>query len=136
MLNMCMNKYLVHIISATRLQVVLIAKQAKNGHWHTKQSVSLCLRTSGNHMEYQSLICMRKASFYIGNTTSAFLIVLFSINCSWKFALSLRCVVILNCKLCTTQNQQHCFGITGNRSIYLHYTAAIWFFFSEVCEKL
>ena len=141
-----MNEYLVHIISATRLQVVLIYSHNKQKktlkfdrqEWNrcTERSLSLCLQTSRNHMEYKSLITIQKTSFYTGNTTSAFIIVVFLINCLRKFAIShVRCVVIPNCKLRTTQkqtaplwnHQKHC--MCSNPYIYLHYILALFFSF-------
>ena len=88
------------------------------------KSLSLCLRTSGNHIEHQSPISTQK-TFYMGNTTSASITVVFSTNCSWKFTLShIRCVVILNSKLWTTRkhtaslwnHQKHC--MCSNPNIY------------------
>ena len=128
-----MNEYLVHIISATRLQVVLIYSHKKQ-----KNTPSLCLQTSGNHMEYQSLITMRKTSLCTGNPTSAFIIIVFSISCMQKFAMShIRCIIIPNFKLCTTQKQTAPFWnhqkqcMRSNPYIYLHYITA-QFFFSPV----
>ena len=142
-----MHEYWVHTFSATRLQVVLIYVYSRNKqkkHWNLTAKnghpPSLCLWTSGNHMEYLSLISnsMRKLSFYTSNT-SAFMTVLFSINCSWKFVLShIRCVVISNCKLCTTPKQQPCFGISTVNIVCVPciYITQQWsIFFSEVCVK-
>ena len=76
---------------------------------------SLCLQTNHKHMEKQSLICTRKTSFYMDNTTSTLMIVVFSINWSQMFALYyVRYVANSNWKLWTTEKWQHCFGITGN----------------------
>ena len=63
---------------------------AKNGHPCTEWFSSLCLQTNHKHMEKQSLICMRKTSFYMDNITSTLTIVVFSINWSWMFALYVR----------------------------------------------
>ena len=51
---------------------------------------SLCLQTNRKHMEKQSLICTWKTSFYTDNITSTLTIVVFSINWSWMFALSVH----------------------------------------------
>ena len=69
---------------------------AQNGHLCTEWFSSLCLQTNHKHMEKQSLICTRKTSFYMDNTTSALTIVVFSINWSQMFALYVR---RLCCKL-------------------------------------
>ena len=85
-----MNEYIVQIISATRLWLIsryshhTLKKHwkmtAKNGHPCTEWFLSLCLQTNHKHMEKQSLICMRKTSFYTDNITSTLTIVVFSIN--------------------------------------------------------
>ena len=74
----------------------------------------------------ESLICMWKTSFYMGNTTLVFMIVVFLIKCSWKFVLShIRCVVISNCKLRTTPEQQPHFGIIRNIACVLIHTLTL-----------
>ena len=92
-----MNEYIVQIISATRLWLIsrysrhTLKKRrkmtAKNGHPCTEWFSSLCLQTNRKHMEKQSLLCTRKTSFYTDNITSTLMIVVFSINWSWMFAL-------------------------------------------------
>ena len=92
-----MNEYIVQIISATRLWLIsryshhTLKKRrkmtAKNGYPCTEWFLSLCLQTNRKHMENQSLICMRKTSFYTDNITSTLTIVVFSINWSRMFAL-------------------------------------------------
>ena len=72
-----MNEYIVQIISANRLWLIsqyshhTLKKHqkmtAKNGHPCTEWFSSLCLQTNRKHMEKQSLICMRKTSFYMHN---------------------------------------------------------------------
>ena len=66
---------------------------AKNGHPCTEWFSSLCLQTNRKHMEKQSLICMRKTSFYMDNITSTLMIVVFLINWSRMFALYVRRVL-------------------------------------------
>ena len=92
-----MNEYIIQIISATRLWLIsryshhTLKKRrkmtTKNGHPCTEWFSSLCLQTNRKHMEKQSLICMRKTSFYMDNITSTLMIVVFSINWLQMFAL-------------------------------------------------
>ena len=63
---------------------------AQNWHPCTEWFLSLCLQTNHKHMEKQSLICMRKTSFYTDNITSTLTIVVFSINWSRMFAQYVR----------------------------------------------
>ena len=121
-----MNKYLVHIILATRLQGFNIQskqveKTLKSDHqkWTSMYQVIFVTAYKKAPTTWSiSQISMQKTLFYIDNTTSALMIILFSINFSWKFALSyVRCAVISNHKL-RTPKQQPRFGITGNRPVY------------------
>ena len=91
-------------------------------------------------MEYHSLISMWETLFYTGNTTSTFITVVFSISCSWKFALShIRCVAIPNCKLHTTPKQKASFWncrkhhVCSDPYIYA-YTTVLYFFQWSLCE--
>ena len=88
---------------------------AKNGHPCTEWFLSLCLQTNRKHMEKQSLMRMRKTSFYTDNITSTLTIVIFWINWSRMLpCMYVGCVANSNWKLWTTKKRQHHFGITGN----------------------
>ena len=110
-----MNESIVQIISATRLWLIsryshhTLKKRrkmiAKNGHPCTELFLSLCLQTNRKHMENQSLICMRKTSFYTDNITSTLTIVVFSINWSRMFALYV-CQMCCKLKLKTLYNRK------------------------------
>ena len=87
---------------------------AKNGHPCTEWFSSLCLQTNCKHMEKQSLICMRKTSFYTDNITSTLTIVVFSISWSRMFALYVcwRCCKL---ELKTLNNQKTTASLRNHR---------------------
>ena len=96
--------------------------------------LSLCLQTNHKHMANQSLICTRKTSFYTDNITSTLTIVVFSINWSQMFALYVRQMC---CKLkLKTLNNRKTTASRVFRSMHLHYTAILLFFFSEVLHEI
>ena len=135
-----MNIYIVQIISATRLWLIsryshhILKKRwkmtTKNGHPCTEWFSSLCLQTNRKHMENQSLICIRKTSFYTDNITSTLTIVVFSINWSQMFALYVR-QMCCKLKLKTLNNSIASESPETSRvfqSMHLHYTAISGFF--------
>ena len=146
-----MNEYIVQIISATRLWLIsryshhTLKKHwkmtAKNWHPCTEWFSSLYLQTNRKHMENQSLFCMQKTSFYTDNITSALTTVVFSINWSRMFALYVRQMC---CKLKLKTEQPKNDSITSEsletspvfRSMHLHYTVILVFFFSEVLHEI
>ena len=148
-----MNEYIVQIISATRLRLIsryshhTLKKcrkmSAKNGHPCTEWFLLLCLQTNHKHMEKQSLIFKRKTLFYMGNITSTLTIVVFLMNWSQMFALYVQKNYVVQTR---TENfeQPKNDSITSESpetssvfwSMHLHYTAILFFFFSEVLDEI
>ena len=95
-----MNEYIVQIISATRLWLIsryshhILKKRrkmtAKNGHPCTEWFSSLCFKQIASTWWNNRWFVSRKQSFYMDNITSTLMIVVFSINWSWMFALLVR----------------------------------------------
>ena len=146
-----MNKYIVQIISATRLWLISRYSHhtlkkcwkmtAKNGHPSTEWFSSLCLQTNCKHMEKQSLICTWKTSFYTDNITSTLTIVVFSINWSRMFALYVRQIFFQTWTENFEQPKNDSIASESPetsrvfRSMHLHYTAILVFFSAKFCTK-
>ena len=114
---------------------------AKNGHPCTERFLSLCLKTNRKHMEKQSLICMRKTSFYTDNITSTLTIAVFLINWSRMFALYV-CRMCCKLELKTLNNWKTTASLQNHRKHRVCSDPCIcttqWysFFFSEVLHKI
>ena len=146
-----MNEYIVQIILATRLWLIsryshhTLKKRrkmtAKNGHPCTEWFSSLCLQTNRKHMENQSLICMRKTSFYTDNITSTLTIVVFSISWSRMFALYVR-QMCCKLKLKTLNNRKTTASLQNHRKCLVCSDPCICttqrysFFSSEVLHEI
>ena len=146
-----MNEYIVKRISATRLWLIskyshhTLKKRwkmtARNGHPCPEWLSSLCLQTNRKHMEKQSLICMRKTSFYTDNITSTLTIVVFLINWLRMFALYVHRMC---CKLeLKTLNNQKTTALLRNHrqprvcsNPCICTTQRYSFFFSEVLHEI
>ena len=92
-------------------------------------------------MENQSLICMRKTSFYTDNITSTLMIVVFSINWSRMFALYVR-QMCCKLELKTLNNRKTTASLQNHRKHRVCSDPCICttqrysFFFSEVLQEI
>ena len=144
-----MNEYIVQIISATRLWLISRyshhtlkkrwKKTAQNGHPCTEWFSSLYLQTNRKHMENQSLICMRKTSFYTDKINT-------HDSCIFDQLIANVCPV---CTSDVLQTQTENFEQPKNdsiasespetsrvfRSMHLHYTAILVVFSVKFCMK-
>ena len=114
----------------------------KIGHPCTEWFSSLCLQTNRKHMEKQSLICMRKKSFYTDNVTSTLMIVVFSIYWLRMFALYVR-QMCCKLKLKTLNNRKTTASLWNHWKRHVCSDPCIcttqrysFFFFSEVLHEI
>ena len=124
--------------------VIIHWKSAKN--YHQKRTsmywvIFVTLLTNCKHMEKQSLICMRKTSFYMDNITSTLTIVVFSINWSRMFALYVH-RMCCKLKLKTLNNRKTTASLWNHQKrrvcsdLCICTTHRYSFFFSEVLHEI